>query len=135
MLITAIVVFTSLPSVDKGEKYEMESKYKLFLMFLPFIALAFVFCYLPLYGWRYAFFDYKSGDTLSMSNFVGFKWFTYLFQNSATRTDMINTMRNTLIMSFLGVVYQLASYDLCNLPLRDEELEIPSFCTDIHDDS
>ena len=38
-----------------------------------------------------------------MSNFVGFKWFTYLFQNSATRTDMINTMRNTLIMSFLGV--------------------------------
>lgn len=103
MLITAIVVFISLPSVDKGEKYEMESKYKLFLMFLPFIALAFVFCYLPLYGWRYAFFDYKSGDTLSMSNFVGFKWFTYLFQNSATRTDMINTMRNTLIMSFLGV--------------------------------
>ena len=57
MLITAIVVFISLPSVDKGEKYEMESKYKLFLMFLPFIALAFVFCYLPLYGWRYAFFD------------------------------------------------------------------------------
>ena len=38
-----------------------------------------------------------------MSSFVGFKWFTYLFQNSATRTDMINTMRNTLIMSFLGV--------------------------------
>lgn len=103
ILITALFIMVSLPKVDKGMKYEMESKYKLFLMFLPFVALAFVFCYLPLYGWRYAFFDYKSGDTLSMDNFVGFKWFTYLFNNGATRTDMINTMRNTLIMSFLGV--------------------------------
>ena len=106
MLITAIVVFISLPSVDKGEKYEMESKYKLFLMFLPFIALAFVFCYLPLYGWRYAFFDYKSGDTLSMSNFVGFKWFTYLFQNGATRSDIIRVIRNTMAMSALGLITQ-----------------------------
>ena len=83
MLITAIVVFISLPSVDKGEKYEMESKYKLFLMFLPFaLHLAFrILLPATLYGWRYAFFDYKSGDTLSMSSFVGFKWFTYLFQN------------------------------------------------------
>ncbi|MFR8428179.1 MAG: hypothetical protein ACLVCH_12055 [Roseburia inulinivorans] len=41
-------------------------KYRLFLMLMPFLALAGVFCYLPLWGWRYAFFDYKVGDTLSM---------------------------------------------------------------------
>ena len=103
VLLTSLVALISLPKVDKSMKYEMESKYKLFLMFLPFIALAFVFCYLPLYGWRYAFFDYKSGDVLSMSNFVGFKWFAYLFNTPATRSDLIHVMRNTLIMSFLGV--------------------------------
>ena len=77
---------------------------KLFLMFLPFAALAFVFCYLPLWGWRYAFFDYKAGGTLSMSNFVGFKWFTYLFKNAATRRDLLNVMKNTLGLSALNVL-------------------------------
>ncbi|MCH5267580.1 MAG: sugar ABC transporter permease [Lachnospiraceae bacterium] len=103
VLLTSLAAMVSLPKVEKGEKYEMESKYKLFLMFLPFIALAFAFCYLPLYGWRYAFFDYKSGDVLTMSNFVGLKWFSYLFNNGATRADLLHVMRNTLIMSFLGV--------------------------------
>lgn len=103
VLLVSLVLMVMLPKADKGMKMEMESKYKLFLMFLPFAALAFAFCYLPLYGWRYAFFDYKSGDTLSMNNFVGLKWFTYLFKNSATRGDMISVMRNTLIMSGLGV--------------------------------
>ena len=82
----------------------MESKYKLFLMFLPFAVLAFIFCYLPLYGWRYSFFDYKAGGTLSKDSFVGFKWFTYLFQNAATRSDIVRVLRNTLAMSFLGIL-------------------------------
>ena len=47
LLITTLVLMLGLPKADKADKYEMESKYKLFLMFLPFAALAFVFCYLP----------------------------------------------------------------------------------------
>ena len=82
----------------------METKYKLFIMFIPFILLAFVFCYLSLWGWRYAFFDYRAGDTLSKDNFVGFKWFTYLFQNAATRRDIVRVLRNTLAMSGLGLI-------------------------------
>lgn len=104
MLITTLVLMLGLPKADKADKYEMESKYKLFLMFLPFAALAFVFCYLPLWGWRYAFFDYKAGGTLSMSNFVRFKWFTYLFKNAATRRDLLNVMKNTLGLSALNVL-------------------------------
>ena len=84
-------------------KYAMESKFKLFLMFLPFIALTFVFSYLPLWGWRYAFFDYQSGGSLTAENFVGFKWFTQLFQNQATRQDIVKVLRNTLAMSGLGI--------------------------------
>nr|WP_051651001.1 ABC transporter permease subunit [uncultured Lachnoclostridium sp.] len=81
----------------------METKYKLFLLILPFLILCFVFSYLPLFGWRYAFFDYKAGDNISMDNFVGFKWFTYLFENKATRADIVRVLKNTLAMSGLGL--------------------------------
>lgn len=103
VLVTTVVIQILLPRPDKKMKFEMASKYKLFLMFLPFAALCFVFSYLPLYGWRYAFYDYKSGGTLSADNFVGFKWFTQLFQNEATRTDIVMVLRNTLAMSGLGI--------------------------------
>ncbi len=88
---------------DKSEKLKMESKFQLFLLALPFIVLTVLFGYLPLLGWRYAFFDYKAGDTLSMQNFVGVKWFTYLLQNQATRNDIMRVMKNTLGMSGLGL--------------------------------
>jgi putative aldouronate transport system permease protein len=103
ILLSSIIAFFKVPKADKEMPYEMESKFKLFLMFLPFALLAFVFCYLPLWGWRYAFFDYQSGDTLSMDKFVGFKWFTYLFKNEATRRDIVRVLRNTLAMSGLGI--------------------------------
>jgi putative aldouronate transport system permease protein len=103
MLVCSIAIQILLPHAARGSKFEMESKYKLFLIFLPFAALCFVFSYLPLYGWRYAFFDYHAGGTLSSDNFVGFKWFTSLFQNEATRKDVIRVLRNTLAMSGLGI--------------------------------
>lgn len=85
-------------------KMEMKEKYHLFLMFLPILALAFVFSYLPLWGWRYAFFDYTAGGELTMDNFVGMKWFTILFQNETTRNDIFRVLKNTLAMSGLGIL-------------------------------
>lgn len=102
--VLAVFIKIMLPKAAPGASFGMESKYKLFLMFLPFAVLAFIFCYLPLYGWRYSFFDYKAGGTLSKDSFVGFKWFTYLFQNAATRSDIVRVLRNTLAMSFLGIL-------------------------------
>lgn len=103
ILVVTVLIQCLLPKPAKDDKIEMESKYKLFLMFLPFAALIFVFSYLPLYGWRYAFFDYTSGGTLSSENFVGFKWFTMLFESKATRDDIVRVLRNTLVMSGLGI--------------------------------
>ena len=104
ILIVTLIAMAKQPKVEAGTKYEMETKYRLFLMLMPFLALAGVFCYLPLWGWRYAFFDYKVGDTLSMDNFVGFKWFTQLFKNPATVRDIIRVLKNTLAMSGLGIL-------------------------------
>lgn len=100
----SVVNFLLVPKEEEGEGFDMEPKFKLFLMMLPAIALAFVFSYLPLYGWRYAFFDYNSGETLTMEKFTGFKWFTQLFQNAATRKDMVTVLKNTLGMSGLGIL-------------------------------
>lgn len=104
-LIVAIINCILLPKPLKDDKFEMQPKYQLFLLLLPFLALTFVFSYLPLSGWRFAFFEYKSGDTLTMDKFVGFKYFTYLFKNAATRRDMIRVIRNTLAMSFMKILF------------------------------
>lgn len=98
------VNFFLVPKEAEGEGFGMEPRFQLFLMMLPAIAFAFVFSYLPLYGWRYAFFEYNAGETLSMDKFVGFKWFTQLFQNAATRSDIVRVLKNTLGMSGLGII-------------------------------
>lgn len=103
LLLSSVAIQLLLPKPAPDSKYEMESRFKLFLIFLPFAALCFVFSYLPLWGWRYAFFDYSAGGTLSKDNFVGFKWFTSLFQSAATRADVVRVLRNTLAMSGLGI--------------------------------
>jgi len=92
------------PRAAKGEKAHLDTSKELFLLLLPFLVLVFLFSYLPLFGWRYGFFDYKAGDILSFDKFVGFKWFTYLFENEATRDDLIRVVVNTLAMSGLGIV-------------------------------
>lgn len=86
-----------------GEPFAMANRYKLFLMILPFLVLTIVFAYLPLYGWRYAFFNYRPGSPLTFDDFAGLKWFRLLFGNPATRNDLIRVVRNTLAMSALGI--------------------------------
>lgn len=103
-LLCGVLLAIAQPRPDKSEKCSMLTTYKLFLMFLPFLILAFIFSYLPLYGWRYAFFDYKAGPgSLSMDDFVAFKWFKLLVENAQTRSDILRVMKNTLIMSALGI--------------------------------
>ena len=99
----SLLVAVMTPKADKSEKMEMDAQYRLFLMMMPFLALVFAFSYLPLYSWRYAFYDYTAGGTLSAENFVGFKWFGILVQNQAYRTRLLTVLKNTLAMSGLGI--------------------------------
>ncbi len=92
-------------SVARAQKRRggLQNKYKLFLMALPFIILVFLFAYLPLYGWVYALFDFKPGFPLSGSEFVGLKWFQSIVGNDVQRGEVLRVMRNTVVMSCLGV--------------------------------
>lgn len=79
-------------------------KYHLFFMLLPFIVLVTLFAYLPLFGWRYAFFNYRPGIPLKMSDFVGFDWFLSIISSPARRAEVLRVMKNTLAISGLGIL-------------------------------
>lgn len=75
--------------------------YQLFLLVLPFIVLVLLFSYYPLYGWLYAFYDYKPPKTLANSAFVGFKWFASLVSSDVKVKQLIQVLKNTFAMSGL----------------------------------
>ena len=83
---------------------ELPKKYKLFLMMLPFLVAVLLFSYLPLYGWSYAFFNYKFGQPLSDQEFVGFKWFSEMWTNPANRENIVRVLKNTFGMSGLNLL-------------------------------
>lgn len=74
----------------------------LFFMAVPFILFIFAFNYVPLFGWIYAFFNFKPGIPLSKSPFVGFEYFKILFTEGGA--DLVRVMINTLVLSFLGIL-------------------------------
>lgn len=76
-----------------------------FLYILPFIILVAVFSYYPLYGWVYAFFDYKPPFPLSKDLFVGFKWFSYMVDNDIKRKQIGQVLLNTFAVSGLSMLF------------------------------
>jgi multiple sugar transport system permease protein/putative aldouronate transport system permease protein len=84
------------------KKKNAEGK-KMFLYILPFLILSFAFSYFPLYGWVYAFFDYKPPLGLSQCDFVGFKWFKMLFTNPTQIKQLLKVIINTFAISGLGL--------------------------------
>lgn len=78
--------------------------FKKMLMIMPFMLLVAVFCYYPLYGWLYAFFDFRPPRALSDCEFVGLKWFTYLFDTEVKRAQIFQVLKNTFVMSGLGIL-------------------------------
>ena len=79
--------------------------YREFLYVLPFLILVAVFSYYPLYGWIYAFFDYRPPFKLSAESFVGLKWFASLVDTSVKRTQLWNIIRNTFAISGLSLLF------------------------------
>jgi putative aldouronate transport system permease protein len=79
----------------KGKKYY----WPLFFMALPFVLFVFVFSYIPLFGWAYAFFKYTPGLPWSKTPFVGFYFFKLMFSGTG---ELLGVLRNTLIFNGLG---------------------------------
>ena len=78
---------------------------KLFLLILPFLFIPLIFSYYPLYGWIYAFYDYRPPRPLENCEFVSFKWFITLFENKTKLNIILNVLKNTFAMSGLGILF------------------------------
>lgn len=89
-------LFKNFKKQTKGFRY--------FIYILPLLILCFVFSYYPLYGWRYAFYDYRPPLKLSQCAFVGLKWFRMLFTNPTQMEQVLQVMKNTFAMSGLTLL-------------------------------
>lgn len=91
--------------VEQLKKKKMTKKkwksIRLFLYVAPFIALVIIFSYYPLYGWIYAFYDYRPPKPFSEAQFVGLKWFKSLVENDIKIKQIVQVLKNTFAMSAL----------------------------------
>lgn len=85
-----------------GKKRLRSNQLRLFFMALPLVLLVLVFSYIPLFGWAYAFFDFRPGVGLFKVPYVGLKNFAMAL-NFKGGSDLLITLRNTFAMSFLGL--------------------------------
>lgn len=84
----------------KRRKYNADG-IRLLLMTIPFLLFVIAFSYVPLFGWVYAFFDYKPGIPLSQTTFVGLEHFREMLHDR----DMGRVMINTLALSVLSILF------------------------------
>ncbi len=80
-------------------KRVLQQKVLLF-MCIPFVLWAFVFKYLPLWGWTTAFQNYKPSKSFSEQKWVGWQHFRTLFEDDT----FYRVLRNTLAMSSIKLV-------------------------------
>ncbi len=89
-----------------SKKYRKKWKsFRLFLYVLPGILFIILFKYAPLWGWSYAFFQYKPGKDLFDCTFVGWDNFTTLFENVVMRNNLFRVLKNTFGIHLLGYVF------------------------------
>lgn len=110
------------PMISSKKK---QQSYKEFLFILPFVVLVCIFAYYPLYGWIYAFFDYKPPMPLSMDRFVGFKWFQSMVDSPVKVQQLLVVIRNTFAMSglhigfsWLPMAFAIFLNEITNRPFR-----------------
>lgn len=87
-----------------SNKKKLES-IKKFLYILPFMILLAIFTYYPLYGWIYAFFDYKPPIPLGKSQFVGLMWFRSMIGSQVKINQLLQVIVNTFGISGIAILF------------------------------
>jgi len=89
-------------AVKKRKKW---NDFKVFLYLLPVLLIVILFNYVPLWGWSFAFFQYKPGRALADSAFVGLDNFKALFGNAVMRKNLFRVLTNTFGIHLLGYIF------------------------------
>ena len=93
-----------LPKKKKGFFRTLGRQYQLMIMSVPVFLYVLLFNYGPLWGWLTAFQDYNVKKGLAGSKWVGWDNFSFLFRDK----DFILTIRNTIAMSLINLVFSTA---------------------------
>jgi putative aldouronate transport system permease protein len=72
---------------------------QLIFMSVPLVLYVIVFSYVPLWGWSMAFQNFKPARSFSQQEWVGLRWFAFLFSDDV----FLRTIRNTIAMSFINM--------------------------------
>ncbi len=76
-----------------------EQRYLLILS-VPFVVWLIIFQYIPIWGWTIAFQNHRLGRAFFDQEWVGLRFFVEAFRDQR----FWNSLRNTVAMSFLGIV-------------------------------
>lgn len=79
--------------------------YKEFLYILPFLIIVALFSYFPIYGWIYAFHDYRPPFPITNETWVGLKWFKTIVNNPVRLGNILRVLRNTFAMSGISLLF------------------------------
>jgi len=91
-------------NAKKKPPFYKQQGFRLFLMLTPFIVLVFLLNYLPLWSWRFAFYDFRPGLDMTWDRFVGLDNFRTMVGNEFQREQLVQVLINTLAMSGLVVL-------------------------------
>ena len=103
------------PVRKRGFFATLGSQWQLMIMSVPMFLYVLFFNYYPMYFWITAFQDYKPKLGVAGSKWVGWKNFQWLFG----RADFINSVRNTLAMSVINLVFGTVSAVLLAVLLNE----------------
>jgi putative aldouronate transport system permease protein len=94
---------------------KLRSQKQLFWMSAPLILYVIIFCFVPLWGWTMAFQNYKPAKSFFAQQWVGLKWFIFLF----TDKNFLNVLRNTIAMSLINMTLGFVSAIVLALLLNE----------------
>ena len=106
------------PLTKRKEKTPLQrlgSQWQLMIMSVPMMLYVLLFNYVPLWGWITSFQDYIPKTGLKGSPWVGLANFEWLF----SREDFIRSIRNTLAMSVINLVFSTVSAILLAVLLNE----------------
>lgn len=90
-----------------------------YVMFLPVFFFVFIMMYLPMFGVRYAFYDFRPVGPIT---FVGWKHFSEIFAKAAFWTAFKNTLELSIIKlllnTFAAVIISLLLNEMMNLTAK-----------------
>jgi len=95
----------------------LRQQWQLALMSVPMLLYVLLFNYFPMWGWRNAFLDFtnKKNVAKGITPYIGFDNFKWLFG----RSDFYESIRNTLAMSVINLVFGTVSAVLLAVLLNE----------------